>query len=80
MESYIENVRKLAENPKELAIVKHYAMKFMDKKKWSNMVRNRKNWEKGGVSDALFNTIIAQHYHFLWDEKADEYMVILMRL
>ena len=42
MESYIENVRKLSENPKELAIVKHYAMKFMNKKKWSNMVRNRK--------------------------------------
>ena len=74
MESYIENVRKLSENPKELAIVKHYAMKFMHKKKWSNMVRNRKNWEKGGVSDSLFNAIIAQHYHFLWDEQADEYI------
>jgi len=74
MESYIDYVKELGENPKELAIVKHYAMKFMDKKKWTNMVRNRRLWEKGGVNDALFKTIIAQHYHFLWDEKAVEYI------
>ncbi len=74
MESYIENVRKIGDDPKELKIVKHYAMKFMDKKKWSNMVRNRRHWEKGGVSDSLFNAILAQHYHFLWDEQANQYI------
>ncbi len=74
MESYIENVRKLAENPKELAIVKHYAMKFMGKKKWTSMVKNRKVWDKEGALSGLWNTVIAQHYHFIWDEKAGEYI------
>ena len=71
MESFIDYARKIGDDPKELAIVKHYAMKFMDKKKWSNMVRNRVKWEKGGVCDTLYTCIIAQHYHFLGDGDLD---------
>jgi len=71
METYIENVKKLGDDPSELKIVKHYAMKFMDKKKWTNMVRNRARWEKGGACDVLFKTILAQHYHFIGDGNLD---------
>ena len=74
MESFIENARKIGDDPKELAIVKHYAMKFMGKKKWTSMVKNRKVWDKEGALSGLWNTIIALHYHFLWDDKADEYI------
>lgn len=74
MESYVENVRKIGDDPKELKIVKHYAMKFINKDKWKAMVKNRKIWDKEGALSGLWNTVIAQHYHFLWNEKADEYI------
>ena len=74
MEGDGENVRKIGDDPKELKIVKHYAMKFINKDKWKAMVKNRKIWDKEGALSGLWNTVIAQHYHFLWNEKADEYI------
>ena len=71
MESYIDYAKKMGEDPTELTIVKHYAMKFMTKQKWTNMVRNRAKWEKGGVNDSFYNAIIAQHYHFIGDDDPD---------
>ena len=71
MESFIEQAKKLGEEPTELKIVKHYGMKFIDKKKWTAMVKNRRVWDKEGGLAGLWNTIIAMHYHFIGDGKED---------
>ena len=71
MESFNDYAKKLGEDPKELKIVKHYAMRFIKKEKWTAMVKNRRVWDKEGALAGLWNTIIAQHYHFIGDGQED---------
>ena len=73
MESYVEQVEKMGENPKDLAIVKHYALKFMTKKKWTSLAKNRKTWDKGGGLWGLFHAVLAQHYLFITDGQIDQW-------
>jgi hypothetical protein len=49
---------------KDLAIVKHYLMKYMDKKQWENLRGNYRKWKPDGTSAIMFKTILYMHYHF----------------
>jgi hypothetical protein len=71
MESFIDYAKKLGDDPKEVKIVRHYAMKFIKKEKWTAMVKNRRVWDKQGALYGLWTTIIAMHYHFIADGKED---------
>jgi septal ring factor EnvC (AmiA/AmiB activator) len=70
---------------KDLAIVKHYLMKHVDKKTWDNMRSNYKKWKPDGLSAAMFKTIVSMHYHFtkmegaMIDDHIDDTQKILLR-
>jgi hypothetical protein len=53
------------EGKKDIAIVKHYLMKHLDKDKWKNIVRNYKGWDPKGLNACMFRTIIDLHYHYI---------------
>jgi hypothetical protein len=50
---------------KDLAIVKHYMLRHLDKKKWGNLVKNRKSWNPHGVNACFFKTVVDLHHHFI---------------
>jgi hypothetical protein len=53
---------------KDLAIVKHYLMYYLDKKTWDTMRGNYRKWNPTGVAACMFKTILKMHHLFIKDD------------